>query len=168
MIMGGGWSYSFNARYKSTRELMHMLVDIVAKGGNLLLNIAPSPEGTWDEAAYARLQEIGAWMRINGEAIYNSRPLAPYRQGAACFTRSRDGAAYAIYLAEENETSVPSLITLASLTPAKSARISLLGAKGELPWEFSGGRLMVRIPESIQRNPPCKHAWVLKISALQK
>jgi len=168
MIMGGGWSYSFNARYKSTRDLVHMLVDIVAKGGNLLLNIAPSPEGTWDEAAYARLKEIGAWMRINGEAIYNTRPLAPYRQGAACFTQSRDGAAYAIYLAGEKETSVPSRITIASVIPAKSARISLLGAEGDLSWEISGGRLTVLIPESIRKNPPCEHAWALKISALQK
>jgi alpha-L-fucosidase len=168
MIMGGGWSYSFNARYKSTRDLVHMLVDIVAKGGNLLLNIAPSPEGTWDEAAYARLQEIGAWMRINGEAMYNSRPLAPYRQGATCFTQSREGAAYAIYLAAENEKSVPSQIILASLAPAKGARISLLGTQGDLPWEFSGGRLTVRIPEPIRNNPPCEHSWVLKISALQK
>ena len=168
MIMGGGWSYSFNARYKSTRDLVHMLVDIVAKGGNLLLNIAPSPEGTWDDAAYARLKEIGAWMRVNGEAIYNTRPLAPYRQGAACFTRSRDGAAYAIYLAGEKETSVPSRITIASVIPAKSARISLLGAEGDLSWEISGGRLTVLIPESIRKNPPCEHAWALKISALQK
>jgi len=168
MIMGGGWSYSFNARYKSTRELVHMLVDIVSKGGNLLLNIAPSPEGTWDEAAYVRLKEIGAWMRINGEAIYNSRPLAPYLEGGTCFTQSREGAAYAIYLANENDRSVPSQITLSSLTPATNARISLLGAEGNLPWEFSGGKLMVRIPESIQKNPPCEHSWVFKISALQR
>jgi alpha-L-fucosidase len=168
IIMGGGWSYSFNARYKSTRELVHMLVDIVSKGGNLLLNIAPSPEGTWDEAAYVRLKEMGAWMRINGEAIYNSRPLAPYREGGTCFTQSREGAAYAIHLANENDKSVPSQITLSSLTPATNARISLLGAEGNLPWEFSGGKLTVRIPESIQKNPPCQHSWVFKISALQR
>jgi len=168
MIMGGGWSYSFNAKYKSTRELIHMLADIVAKGGNLLLNIAPSPEGTWDDAAYERLKGIGAWMRINGEAIYGSRPLAPYRDGANCLTQSRQGAAYAIYLTGENEKSLPARITIASVTPATNARISLLGAAGDLPWELSGGRLTVRIPESIRKNPPCEHAWVLKISALQK
>ncbi len=168
MIMGGGWSYSFNAKYRSTRELIHMLADIVAKGGNLLLNIAPSPEGTWDDAAYERLKGIGAWMRINGEAIYGSRPLAPYRDGANCLTQSRQGAAYAIYLTGENEKSLPARITIASVTPATDARISLLGAAGDLPWELSGGRLTVRIPESIRKNPPCEHAWVLKISALQR
>ncbi|MFA7228043.1 MAG: alpha-L-fucosidase, partial [Melioribacteraceae bacterium] len=65
IIMGVGWSYSFDAKYKSARELINILIDIVSKGGNLLLNIAPSPEGTWDDDAYARLREIGAWMRIN-------------------------------------------------------------------------------------------------------
>ena len=107
IIMGGGWSYSFDAKYKSTHELINILVDIVSKGGNLLLNIAPSPEGTWDEEAYSRLKELGVWMRINEEAIYNTRPLAPYREGKVCFTQLNDGTTYAIYLADENEKTIP-------------------------------------------------------------
>ena len=167
IIMGGGWSYSFNARYKSTRNLVHMLVDIVAKGGNLLLNIAPSPEGTWDDEAYKRLQELGAWMRINGEAIYNSRPLAPYRDGKMGYTRSKDGAAYALYLAGESETAVPSEIRLGPITPAKNARVTLLGTNLSLKWEKRDGGLVVVIPEQLQKNPPCQHAWVVKISTLE-
>ncbi len=167
IIMGGGWSYSFNARYKSTRNLVHMLVDIVAKGGNLLLNIAPSPEGTWDDEAYNRLQELGAWMRINGEAIYNSRPLAPYRDGKMGYTRLKDGAAYALYLAGESETAVPAEIGLGPITPAKNARVTLLGTNLSLKWERRDGGLVVLIPEQLQKNPPCQHAWVVKISTLE-
>lgn len=61
IISGGGWSYTPDADYMSGREGIQMLVDIVAKGGNLLLNIAPSPEGEWQEGAYQLLDEFGAW-----------------------------------------------------------------------------------------------------------
>ncbi|RPH92151.1 MAG: alpha-L-fucosidase, partial [Calditrichaeota bacterium] len=59
IIMSGGWSYVPNAQFKSGRELVHMLVDIVAKGGNLLLNIGPGPDGAWAADAYDRLEKIG-------------------------------------------------------------------------------------------------------------
>ena len=166
IIMGGGWSYSFNARYRSAHELIHMLADIVAKGGNLLLNIAPSPEGTWDDEAYARLKDIGAWMKVNNEAIYNSRPLAPYREGKMGYTQWKDGTAYALYLADANEKTLPAQIRLSAITPARNATVTLLGTKEDLKWEKRGNEAFVLIPESLQKNPPCEHAWVIKISAL--
>jgi alpha-L-fucosidase len=168
IIMGGGWSYSFNAKYKSSRDLIHMLVDIVAKGGNLLLNIAPSPEGRWDDEAYARLRDIGAWMAVNREAIYNTRPLAPYRAGNTCFTRSKDGPAYAIYLPDPGEKTIPAQFTLTGIAPASGAAVTLLGAKESLKWESTGTGLRVLIPANLQAGPPCEHAWVLRISALAK
>jgi alpha-L-fucosidase len=168
IIMGGGWSYAFNARYKSAHELIQMLADIVAKGGNLLLNIAPSPEGTWDDAAYARLKEIGAWMKVNSEAIYNTRPLSPYRAGKMGYTQLRDGTAYAIYFAEGGEKTMPAEIGLPSNMPAKNAVITLLGAKENLRWEKRGSGPFAMIPDSIRNNPPCEHAWVVKISAPEK
>ena len=167
IIMGGGWSYSFNAKYKSARELIAMLVDIVAKGGNLLLNIAPSPEGTWDDEAYARLKEIGAWMKINSEAIYNSRPLAPCRNGKLGYTQSKNGTAFAIYLADAGETTMPAQIRLPFMRPSKNAAISLLGIQENLKWEMKGTDLLVLIPESVRRNPPCSYAWVFKVSAME-
>ncbi len=168
IIMGGGWSYSFNARYKSGREIISMLVDIVAKGGNLLLNIAPSPEGTWDDAAYQRLKEVGAWMKVNSEAIYGSRPLAPYRQGKIGYMQSKTGAAYAVYVAAQEERTLPAEIRLASLTPAPKASVSLLGAKENLKWEKSGSDLVITIPESMRKAPPCQSAWTIRISTLSR
>ena len=59
MILGGGWSFSFDAKMMPTRKVIHMLSDIVAKGGNLLLNIGPGPDGTWYDEAYDRLSGGG-------------------------------------------------------------------------------------------------------------
>jgi alpha-L-fucosidase len=168
IIMGGGWSYTFNAKYKSARELVNTLVDIVAKGGNLLLNIAPSPEGTWDEAAYQRLKEIAAWMKVNSEAIYYTRPLAPYRQGKIGYTHLKNGPAYAVYLAGEGERIIPAQIRLSSIAPAENATITVLGARESLKWERHGSDLLVLIPESLQKTPPCEYAWTIRISALEK
>jgi len=75
MTLGNSWSYVKNENYKSLDVVIHNLCAIVSRGGNYLLNIAPSPTGTLDSAAYARLDEIGAWMQANGSAIYETQPL---------------------------------------------------------------------------------------------
>jgi alpha-L-fucosidase len=162
IIAGGGWSYVPNAKFKSARELIHLLVDIVSKGGNLLLNIAPGPEGTWQEEAYQRLAEIGDWMKINSEAIYHSRPVAPYKEGKVCLTQQKDGSTYAVYLADKDEKNSPSKIWLSTIQPDKDSKITMLGAKEELIWEKVGKGFVVNIPKSIQMAPPCQSAWTLK------
>ncbi len=164
IIMGGGWSYAFNAKYKSPNEIINMLVDIVSKGGNLLLNIAPSPQGTWDEGAYESLKGVGEWMKVNSEAIYNTRPLEPYRDGKICFTQRKDGIAYAIYLADENEKTVPSQIKLESISASAINSVNILGVKENLKWKQSGNGIIVDIPATVQNNPPCQNAWVIKVS----
>jgi alpha-L-fucosidase len=68
IISGGGWSWVSpeKATYKTPRETIHMLADIVSKGGNLLLNIAPGPRGNWHPQAYELLAQIGEWMDVTG------------------------------------------------------------------------------------------------------
>lgn len=163
IIMGGGWSYSFNPKFKSSRELIHILVDIVSKGGNLLLNIGPSPEGTWYPEAYTRLEDIGKWMSVNSTALYGSRPLAPYKEGKICFTQQKDGSLYAIYLGSDKEPSPPAQIRISSFAPADDAEILMLGTAETLSWKREGNGFTVEIPERIQKNPPCHYAWTFKI-----
>jgi len=164
IISGGGWSWVPNAQYRSARSVVHMLVDIVSKGGNLLLNIAPSPEGTWDDKAYLLLKDVGNWMQVNSEAIYNSRPIAPYKEGKTCITSGKDGAWYVIYLADETEKEIPSKIWLSALQPKDGAKMKMLGSDGDLKWEKVGTGFTIEIPESLQKKPPCEYAWTFKIT----
>lgn len=73
MTMNGSWGYDTHAtNWKSSQDLIRMLVDIVSKGGNFLLNVGPRPDGTIEREAIDRLQDIGAWMKVNHEAIYKT------------------------------------------------------------------------------------------------
>lgn len=169
ITMTPGWSYNENARYKSTRQLVHTLVGICSKGGNFLLNIGPSPEGDWLPAAYDRLKGIGEWMKVNSEAIYDTRAIAPYTEGKVALTQNRHTkAVYATYLAGEGETKPPAKIWVSTLKPAKGAKITMLGVKGNLKYEIVGEGFVAEIPKSAINNPPCKDAWSIKISAVEE
>lgn len=164
IIMGGGWSYSFNPVFKSGRELVHMLIDIVAKGGNLLLNIGPSPEGTWPADAYDRLSKIGKWMDVNGEAIYASRKIAPYYQGTLYFTQKKDGSAiYAIQVLQENEA-LPSKIQINNLPLDSKPKVSIIGSSEKVKLNKTPEGFEIIIPKRIQNQPPHSYAVVFRIT----
>lgn len=158
------WSYEPGLEYKPARQLIHLLVDIVAKGGNFLLNVAPTADGDYEAVAYERLKEISAWMKVNSQAIYNSRPVLPYKEGKVCFTQLPDGTAYAIYLAEENETALPEKIALSKFAIPEKSKIELLGSDSELKVLKHDTGNDIIIPEALRNSPPCKYAWVFKIS----
>ncbi len=165
VTMATSWSYIVTDRYKSVRELVHLLVDVVAKGGNLLLNIGASPEGEWSPEAYDRLQGLGAWMNVNGEAMYGTRPVAPYKEGRFCLTRNRNTQSlYAICLAESSETAPPAEFHVPVRTLGEGAGVHLLGYPGDVRWRKDGSGIIVSIPEGARRRPPCEHAWTIKIA----
>ena len=168
MILGGGWSFSYDSKMMETRKVIHMLTDIVAKGGNLLLNIGPGPDGTWYDDAYNRLEEIGNWLKINGEAIYSTRTIAPYVDGKLRFTRGKDGSANIIYLLDEYEK-IPSEIEVKGFAPEKGAKITLLGKKGSsMKWKANGKDFKISIPESLSKSLPSKYAITFKVSQVMK
>ena len=164
MPMTPSWSYEPGLEYKSARKLIHLLVDIVAKGGNFLLNIGPTSEGDFEDDAYDRLKKIGEWMKINSEAIYNSRPVEPYKEGKVCFTQLDDGTTYAIYLADENEDSLPEKISFTKFYASAGVNIQMLGRNQELKLKKTAAGFEIEIPESIRKNPPCNYAWTIKFS----
>ena len=161
MTMADQWSYKPDDRYKPTRQLVHLLVDIVAKGGNFLLNIGPDPNGELPPESLLRLREIGDWMRVNSSAIYGTRAIPPYKEGNICFTSLPDGTVNAVYLAGEGETAPPATITISSLRPEPRSEVRMLGVDRPLRWEVSGGGIVIQVPASVRRGPPCEHAWTL-------
>jgi alpha-L-fucosidase len=166
VTMARNWGYVPNDVYKPARRLIHLLVDIVSKGGNLLLDVGPNPSGELEPVAYERMREIGQWMKVNGDAIYGTRPVAPYKDDRIRFTRKKDGAVYAIYLADEKESTLPETIRFAGITPAKNATVTVLGAPGELVWKEEDGGISIAIPKDLCAHPPCKDAWSIRISAV--
>jgi alpha-L-fucosidase len=162
LTMGDSWSYVPHDRYKSTNDLIHLLVKIVSRGGNFLLNIGPSPDGDWDEVAYSRLREIGAWMQVNGQAIYGSRPLTPYQQGNTIFTQSKNGDTKYLFLLSDDSTNAvktPSRFDLPDgwFNPGKE--VYLLGKREPLPVVKQDEKFRVLLPQT-----DAAYAMVLKIT----
>jgi alpha-L-fucosidase len=168
MTLGDSWSFVPEDKYKSARTIVNMLVDVVAKGGNFLLNVGPDGNGELPPVAIQRLREIGEWMKINGDAIYSTRPIAPYKQGKISFTALKDGTVNAIYLADEGENAPPARIRITGVIPRAGARLRMLGSDTVLKWSASDSAILVDVPESIRKNPPGKFAWTIVIPAKQK
>ena len=166
IISGGGWSHTTNAKYMSGRDGVQLLVDIVAKGGNLLLNIAPTPEGKWQDGAYRLLEDYSKWIDVNGEGIYNSKVLQPYKQDNICMTIQENGNAYFFYMCKENETKMPSEIVVKSHSPDKQSKVTLLGSSKSLKYEVLDEGFKVFIPKSLQNNPPSDFVWTIKVTKL--
>lgn len=159
MTMATSWSYVPNDTYKPTNELIEKLVDIVSKGGNLLLNIGPGPDGTLDSVAYSRLEEMGEWMKVNSEAIYATRMYEVFGEGENVrYTRSKDQKTIYVFLFDITSES----LTLEQLPLAKSAKITQLGTGKSLSFKSSGGKTIIKIPAYLKKNG--EHVWVLKVS----
>jgi alpha-L-fucosidase len=161
MTMGVQWSYKPDDTYKPAREIIQTLLQIVSRGGNYLLNVGPGPDGDWHPTVYERLKEIGAWMKLNSEAIYGTRTLAPFQETKLVFT-AKGKTVYAAYLADKNETNMPPLIMVHSMQPAKGSKVNLLGHDRPLNWEKVGNGFVIHIPKSLQGKAPCQHAWVFR------
>ena len=95
ITLGTSFSFKYEDTYKSPREVINLLVDIVVKGGNLAINVGPQPDGRLPEGAIRTLKGMGAWLGVYGEAIYGTRVCAPYKKGNIGFTQ-KNGTVYAI------------------------------------------------------------------------
>ncbi|MCW5977710.1 MAG: alpha-L-fucosidase [Bryobacteraceae bacterium] len=162
---GLGFSFGYNQVEgdKQTipeRDLIHLLVDIVSKNGNLLLNVGPKADGSIPEIQAQRLRALGRWLDVNGEAIFETRPWQradgkTADGGDVRFTRKGD-VVYAILMSKPKSAAV----TIKSIDPPASSQVTLLGAEGKLESKSEGGDLVVRLPAKL----PESHAYTLKIA----
>lgn len=162
MTLGDSWSYVPGDRYKSARTIVHTLSRIVSRGGNLLLNVGPGPDGTWDPVATQRLKEIGAWLKVHGDAIYGTEAVAPYASGDLVFTRRKEGTVHALCLLKEGQAVPRTLDLPASLVPEK-ATLSLLGVKGRLAATRDGATVRVELSPKQQKALEGSLAFALRI-----
>jgi alpha-L-fucosidase len=165
MTMGTTWSYSRNDTYKSTHQLLELLVKIVSRGGNFLLNVGPDGNGDWDPVVYQRLQEIGAWMAINGEAIYASKPVAPYSAGHIFYTQSKDEKKlYACWLSDKETIEWPASIQIPVQGNDKVKKVTILGARDQrIKWQYNKGQVTIQVPAALQQAVSLKHSVVFKL-----
>ena len=168
--------------YLHPRDILHWLIDVVSKNGTFILNIPGKPDGTIDRKEELILDEIGEWLRINGEAIYATRPWKIFGEGPNVmragsmraqssggltakdirFTRNKaDSVVYGLVL---GLPTAPIMIracgTAAATNPGKIQHVALLGTDEKLHWTQTGGGLQVLLPKY---RPQTDYAIVLKM-----
>lgn len=163
ITMGNSFSYIPHDAYKPAREIVHTLIKIVSRGGNYLLNIAPGPDGDWDQEAYDRLAEVGKWVDVNGEGIYHTKTAAPYEQDGICYTQHKDGkTSYAFLLSEDDSVQLPATIRL-QLPDGKPVRqVEILGL-GKMKFKTTGSAITIDVPSN-KRNTVLHHAAAIKLA----
>lgn len=112
ITLGTSFSFRYEDHYKSPREVVGLLLNVVSKGGNLALNIGPQPDGALPRGAVETLQGLGQWIAVNGEGIYETRICAPYSRNQFFFTRNpKTGNVYAFrYYEKESDPFISELI----------------------------------------------------------
>lgn len=162
------WFYNVNWGYRKPEWVIHTLVDIVSKNGNLLLNVVQRPDGSLDPEVYGLLKEIGGWLKTNGEAIYGTRPWLTYGEGPTKvagghfredfpfsaadvrYTQKGKTVIYATTLGVPEGKAV-NLKALALLPEVKSKvkTVTLLGEKEALQFEHLATGLSIQMPLNV-------------------
>ncbi len=179
-VSNKSWGYIQNDTFKSTEFIVHQLIDVVSKNGNLLLNIGPRADGTIPVEVQRILLDVGAWLKVNGDAIYGTRPWKTYGEGptivaagpfhdtethpytAADFRfTTKEDALYAIGLAwpSNGEAVIRSLGTTAIGGRRGIRAVTLLGYEANLQFEQETGGLHVHVPP----RAPGKYAYAFRI-----
>ncbi len=181
----GDWHYRRslfeNHRYKTAETVIHMLIDIVSKNGNLLLNIPLRGDGTIDDDERKVLDGLASWIPAHGEALFGTRPFTVYGEGEPDvkgtgnfnerntrpytardirFTTAK-GALYATALAwpADGRVTIQTLAAGSTHFPREVARVEMLGSKAPLKFQRDAAGLTVTMPEQ----KPNQYAYVLKV-----
>jgi len=177
----GTWFYRSNAKFVTPNELIDILVDIVSKNGNMLLNVPPDPDGTIPQVMKDLLIEIGEWLAVNGDAIYGTRPWNSFGEGPTRlpagghkverekivytekdirFTKKSDTELYAIIMdTPKGDITIKTLSSALGVLPVGIEKVQLLGSDEELKWERTADGLVIKAPSKF----PTQHAHAFRI-----
>jgi alpha-L-fucosidase len=152
-IRGGDW-------------IVSKLIDIVSKGGNLMIGVGPDLTGNWHPKVLESLAYAGDWLKVNGEAIYKTRPCKITREGNVYFTRNKENTiVYALIEGWPGKS-----LFIDHVTPERKSNILLLGYDKPLHWEKSKNGVLIKLPEELQneKDRPCKQVFAFKIIGVQQ
>lgn len=166
--MNTSFGYNKNDhQWLSTETIITNLVDTVSKGGNYLLNVGPTAEGTIPEPSVTRLLEVGEWLKVNGDAIYGTTTWHTFAEKAAVsggepvdvrYTRKKD-AVYAALLAWPTDQVTLKHMDQDTLNGRLITSVELLGSEQKIDWASTITGLQISLPEK----PASKHVWVYRI-----
>jgi alpha-L-fucosidase len=160
--MAGSFGYNRNERledYSTSEELIHILIDKVARGGNLLLNIGPTADGRIPEIMQQRLADMGKWLKMNGEAIYGTRSWANApainAETTRYFTRKGKDLYLIVTKWEEKPVTVSGVRNVTNVT--------MPGCAAKINYKASGSVLTIIPPVVSPASMTGRYAWVYKI-----
>ncbi len=173
------WGYIEDDDFRSAASVVHDLVDIVSKNGNLLMNVGPMADGTIPEGAIGPLVETGEWLKVNGEAIYGTRHWKTYGEGPTGQAKAFKERTQAAYTAEDirfttkgdhlyaiclgwpgEKCLVKTLRTGGPLAADEIGEVAMLGGDQKLSWSQDDKGLTINTP----KKKPCDHAYAFKIA----
>jgi len=149
MTMNTSWGYKwYDNNWKSAESLIHMLVDIASKGGNLLLNVGPTATGLIPDSSVVRLQQIGNWLKMNGESVYGTSASPFFKLDWGRCTQKKENGKTTLYLHVFNWPKDQVL-----KVPGLKARIQdvylLTNPNQKFAWKFENGDMLIYIPNVI-------------------
>jgi alpha-L-fucosidase len=162
--IGGSFGYNRNENlesYSTSEELVHILIDKVARGGNLLLNVGPTADGRIPVIQQQRLKDMGDWLKVNGEAIYETtlwEKADEAKQDDVFYTKKGNDLFVICTKFPEKPVTIHGV---------KSGTVSMLGFGGKVSSKSSGKGLTISPPAITPANNPCDFAWVFKVEGVK-
>lgn len=161
---GLGRSFGYNraegeAETIAPADLIYLLIDVVSKNGNLLLDVGPEADGTIAPVQMSRLEALGSWLSQNGEAIYGTHPweraTGETSEGTKVRFTAKGNSVYATLLGKPTGAT----LTLRSFTPKASSKLFLLGLAKQLSWSQHGDDTVIDLPSNLRG----QYAYVFKM-----
>jgi alpha-L-fucosidase len=162
------WGFRRNAAYTdylTFPELLSQVISTVAFGGNILINIGPAHDGTLSPIFADRLTSLGAWLKVNGEAIYSTTPWRVQNETAAGVYYTAVNATGAVYAMTQTWPAGNTLVLDAPVTSANTT-VTMLGYGPALAWQSNGasGGLTITVPALTPDLLPSVYGWTFKLA----